>query len=87
MSLSDVKPLGSYSLDATAEDGPATVTVATKDGPLRVAGHGTFAPPSRFAFRGEARGEGAGPARSSRCSTSWDRAGPTAARAFEIRST
>lgn len=84
VSLSEVKPLGRYSLDATAEDGPVSFTVATKDGPLRVSGHGTFAPPSRIAFSGEARGEG-------------DRAGaleplldlmgqrrPDGARAFEI---
>jgi general secretion pathway protein N len=59
LSLSDVKPLGIYSLDATAEDGPTSFTVATKEGPFRVSGHGTFTPPSLVAFSGEARGEGA----------------------------
>jgi general secretion pathway protein N len=58
LSLSDVRPLGKYALDATAEDGPVSFTVASKDGPLRISGHGTFAPPSRIAFTGEARGEG-----------------------------
>jgi general secretion pathway protein N len=58
VSLADVKPLGRYSLDATADHGPASVTVTTLEGPLRIAGKGTFSPPSRFTFSGEARGEG-----------------------------
>lgn len=58
VSLADVKPLGRYSLDAAADHGPASVTLATLEGPLRIAGKGTFAPPSRFTFNGEARGEG-----------------------------
>lgn len=58
LSLSDVKPLGTYSLVATADGGPTAFTVATRNGPLQLSGHGTFAPPSRVAFTGEARGEG-----------------------------
>lgn len=59
VAYSDVKPLGSYSLDATAEDGPARFVVATSGGPLRISGNGIFAPPSEIAFSGEARAEGA----------------------------
>jgi hypothetical protein len=58
LSLSDVKPLGKYALDATAEDGPVSFTVASKEGPLRVSGRGTFTAPSVISFTGEARGEG-----------------------------
>jgi len=58
VSLSDVRPLGRYALDAAADRGPATLTVTTLEGPLRIAGKGSFSPPSRLAFSGEARGEG-----------------------------
>ena len=58
VSLSDVRPLGRYALDATADRGPASLTLTTVEGPLRVAGKGTFAPPSLLTFSGEARGEG-----------------------------
>jgi len=58
VSLSDVRPLGRYALDATADQGPANITVTTLEGPLRIGGKGTFAPPSRLTFNGEARGEG-----------------------------
>ena len=58
VSLSDVRPLGRYALDATAREGPANITVTTVEGALRIAGKGSFAPPSRLTFSGEARGEG-----------------------------
>ena len=55
ISLSEVKPLGKYRLEASADEGPITIDVATLAGPLEVAGHGTFTPPARIAFSGEAR--------------------------------
>ena len=58
VSLSEVRPLGSYRLEARAEGGPARLTVATLDGALKVSGQGTFTPPSRLAFSGEAHAEG-----------------------------
>jgi general secretion pathway protein N len=58
VSLSEVRPLGSYRLEARAEGGPARLTVATLDGALKVSGQGIFTPPSRLAFSGEARAEG-----------------------------
>jgi hypothetical protein len=57
VSFSDVKPLGKYALEATADDGPASFTVATREGPLRVSGHGTYAMPGRITFSGEARSD------------------------------
>lgn len=58
VSLSDVRPLGRYALDASADQGPAKLTVTTVEGPLHIAGKGTFTPPARLTFSGEARGEG-----------------------------
>ena len=58
VSISEVRPLGTYRLDARAEGGPAKLTLATVDGALRISGQGTFTPPSRLAVSGEARGEG-----------------------------
>ena len=58
LSISEVRPLGTYRLEARAEGGPAKLTLATVDGVLRIAGQGTFTPPSRIALSGEARGEG-----------------------------
>jgi len=58
LSLSEVRPLGSFRLDARGEGGPAQLSVSTLEGPLRIAGQGTFTPPSRLAFSAEARGEG-----------------------------
>jgi len=34
------------------------VTISTVEGPLRITGQGTLAPPARFSFTGEARAEG-----------------------------
>ena len=58
LSLSEVRPLGQYSLEATAEDGPAAFSVTTKEGALRISGHGTYTAPAAISFTGEARGEG-----------------------------
>lgn len=58
LAISDVRPLGDYRVDVRAEGGPARLDVATVSGPLRIAGHGTFAPPDALAFSGEARAEG-----------------------------
>jgi general secretion pathway protein N len=59
VALSDVKPLGSYRADIHAEGHAGRVEVSTLEGRLQVAGHGTLTPPTQFAFRGEARAEGA----------------------------
>jgi general secretion pathway protein N len=59
LAASDVRPLGSYRIDARAEGGPAKITLATLDGPLRLAGTGSFVPPASLAFSGEARAQGA----------------------------
>lgn len=58
ISLSDVKPLGKYRVQANAEDGPVSIDLTTISGPLRLSGHGTFTPPAQLSFSGEARGEG-----------------------------
>ncbi len=58
VSLSELRPLGTYRLDARAEGGPAKLTLATIDGALKVSGQGTFTPPSKLSVSGEARGEG-----------------------------
>ena len=38
-----------------AEGHAGKVTISTLDGALRVSGQGTLTPPTRFAFKGEAR--------------------------------
>lgn len=55
--LSDVRPLGSYRATWKGEGGQGKIVVTTLQGPLRVTGEGTTSA-TRFAFRGEARGEG-----------------------------
>ena len=57
VSLSEVRPLGRYALDISADHGPATLVLSTLDGPLRLSGRGSIAP-ARLTFSGEARGEG-----------------------------
>ena len=59
LSISEVRPLGTYRLDAHAEGGPAQLTIATTGGALRITGQGTFTPPSSLKVSGEARAEGA----------------------------
>jgi general secretion pathway protein N len=63
LALSDVRPLGSYRAELRGEGGPARITLATIEGPLRLSGQGTLAPPSRLTFSGDARGEAAQAAR------------------------
>jgi len=58
LAISDVRPLGSYRVEVRADGGPARIEVSTLEGPLRIAGHGTFAPPGALAFSGEARAQG-----------------------------
>jgi len=56
---SEVKPVGSYRASLRGTKGPAQISITTLDGPLRVTGQGTFAPPSALAFTGEARADAA----------------------------
>jgi general secretion pathway protein N len=57
--ISDVSPLGSWRAAVRASpEGGVRFTVSTLEGPLAVKGSGTFHPPARLAFSGEARGEG-----------------------------
>ena len=58
MSLSAIRPLGTYRAEVRAEGGPAKFTLTTLDGPLRIAGQGTLTAPSRLEFAGDARAEG-----------------------------
>ena len=57
VAFSDVKPLGRYVVEAKGDGGPVAVKVTSPDGPLRITGQGSLAQ-GRFAFSGEARGEG-----------------------------
>jgi general secretion pathway protein N len=56
-SLSDVRPLGTYRANWSANDGPGKIAVTTLKGPLRVSGQGTTTPSLRFIFSGEARAD------------------------------
>jgi general secretion pathway protein N len=58
LALSPVRPLGTYRAELRGAGGPAKLTVTTVDGALRISGDGTLTAPSRFAFSGEARGNG-----------------------------
>ncbi|HET9580906.1 MAG TPA: type II secretion system protein N [Usitatibacter sp.] len=58
VALSQVRPLGAYRATLRAEGANAKLAVTTLDGPLRIAGQGEAAWPSRFTFNGEARAEG-----------------------------
>jgi general secretion pathway protein N len=57
VSLTGVKPMGTYRLEARGEGGPAKVKVTTLSGPLRISAQGELSA-SRAALSGEARGEG-----------------------------
>jgi general secretion pathway protein N len=59
LSISDVRPLGSYRVDMHADGGPAILVVETLSGPLRIAARGTLTPPSALSLSGDARGDGA----------------------------
>ena len=57
LSLSEVRPLGSWRAVLDAQDGPARVVLTTIDGPLKLSGSGTLALSGRLAFSGEARAD------------------------------
>lgn len=57
VSLSDVRPLGTYRATLQA-DGPARVLLSTVAGPLRLNAQGTFTAPATLVLDGEARAEG-----------------------------
>lgn len=57
VSLSEVKPLGSYRLEARGEDSAAKLSLVTLQGPLKLSGQGRFTPPGLVSFSGEARGD------------------------------
>jgi len=57
LALSAARPLGSWRAQADAEGAAVKVTLATTQGPLRLAGTGTLPLPGRFTFTGEARAE------------------------------
>jgi len=58
LAISNVRPLGSYRMEARADGGPARISLTTLEGPLHLAGTGTFTPPDALAFAGDARAEG-----------------------------
>jgi general secretion pathway protein N len=58
LALSEVRPLGSYRIEARADGGPAKLEVTTLEGPLKVNAQGTYALPTRLSLSGDARGEG-----------------------------
>lgn len=57
LALAQLRPLGSYRAELRGEGGPARIALSTLEGPLRLAGQGTYTPPSRLALSGEARAE------------------------------
>ncbi len=78
-------PLGSWRATAVAQDVSAKVSLATIEGPLRLAGGGTLSLPGRLEFSGEARAE---PGRERDLEPLLDLLGPRradGARALEIR--
>jgi general secretion pathway protein N len=58
VSLSEVRPLGTYRVEATGEGSVVKFTLASRDGPLQLSGRGDLTLPSRLSFSGEARAEG-----------------------------
>jgi general secretion pathway protein N len=85
LSISEVRPLGSYRIDVHADGGPANVVVATLSGPLRVAAQGTLMPPSALRLSGDARGEGAAAAALEPLLNLMGPRRPDGSRALEIR--
>lgn len=57
LSLSPVRPLGTFTATVKGEGPKAAVLLTTEKGPLRLAGKGTLEPNGRLAFDGEARAE------------------------------
>lgn len=58
ISLSDVRPLGTYRTTLKATGGPGQVAVTTLQGPLRITANGTYTLPSTLVLTGEAKPEG-----------------------------
>jgi general secretion pathway protein N len=85
LSISEVRPLGSYRIDVHADGGPAKFVVATLSGPLRIAAQGTIVPPSGVSLSGDARGEGAAAAALEPLLDLIGPRRPDGARALEIR--
>jgi general secretion pathway protein N len=85
VSISEVRPLGSYRIDVHADGGPANVAVATISGPLRISAQGTLAAPSVLRLSGDARGEGAAAAALEPLLNLIGPRRPDGARALEIR--
>ena len=85
VALSDVRPLGSWRVEATAAGASIKVALATAKGPLRVSGSGVLALRGRLAISGEAR---AAPRRDRALEALLDLLGPRradGARALEVR--
>lgn len=59
VALSEVKPLGSYRLEAQGSGDTAKLTLSTVDGSLRMTGQGEVKLPGGATFTGDARAEGA----------------------------
>lgn len=55
VSLSELKPLGSYRADIVAEGHAGHLKVTTLEGALQISGNGTLTPPTRLVFTGQAR--------------------------------
>ena len=86
LAISEVRPLGSYRAQASAEGGPARIVLSTLDGPLRVSGSGTLDARGALTFTGEARSD---PASAAALKPLLDLMGPVradGARSFEWRS-
>ena len=85
LSISEVRPLGSYRIDVHANGGPAKIVVATVSGPLRIAAQGTLTTASGLSLSGDARGEGAAAAALEPLLNLIGPRRPDGARALEIR--
>ncbi|HUP29671.1 MAG TPA: type II secretion system protein N [Usitatibacter sp.] len=57
LSFPDARALGTYVVEMRGDGGPMKVTLTTTEGLLRLAGEGTYSPPTRLALRGEARAQ------------------------------
>ena len=57
LSLSTVKPLGTWRLSLAGEGGPAKLMLATQRGPLALTGNGSLSAAGKAVFTGEAKAE------------------------------
>ena len=83
--LSEVRPLGSYRAEVSADGPGAKLSVATLEGPLRMTGQGRLEWPTRLTFTGEARGEGPNAAALNPLLDILGPARPDGARALDVR--